>query len=50
MKTFIATLLLLTVLAALSSFVSLRDHHHAAQARESMFPKHPSGGWDQVVR
>jgi hypothetical protein len=50
MKTFIAVLSLLTLLAAASSFISLREHHHAGQAGQSIFAGFPSGGWDQVVR
>ena len=51
MKTFIAALSLLTLVAAASSYISLREHHHAAgQERQSIFPGHPSGGWDQVAK
>ena len=50
MKTFIAALSLLTLVAATSSYISLREHHHTGQGRQSIFPVHPFGGWDQVAK
>ena len=50
MKTFIAVLSLLTVVAAASSFISLPEQHHAGQAGQSILPRYPSGGWDQTAR
>jgi hypothetical protein len=50
MKTFIAALSLLTLVAAASSFISLREHRHAGQAGQSVVPGYPSGGWEQVAR
>jgi hypothetical protein len=50
MKTFIAALSLLTLVAAASSFISLQEHHHTGQAGQSIFPGYPSGGWNQAAR
>ena len=50
MKTFIAALSLLTLVAAASSFISLRHHRHAGQAGQSIFPGYPSGGLDQAAK
>ena len=50
MKTFIAALSLLTLIAIASSFISLPEHRHAGQAGQSIFPGHPSGGWDQAAK
>ena len=44
MKTFIAVLSLLTLVAAASSFISLPEHRHAGQAGQSILPL--SGGWE----
>jgi hypothetical protein len=49
MKTFVAALLLLTLLAAALSYISLPEHR-TGQGRQSTFPGYPPGGWDQVVR
>ena len=50
MKAFITALSLLTLVAAASSFISLRDHRHAGQAGQSIFPGYPSSGWDQATK
>ena len=50
MKTFIAALSLLTLIAIASSFISLPDHRHAGQAGQSIFPGYPSGGWSQAAK
>ncbi len=49
MKTFIAALCLLTLVAAASSFISIPEHRHAGQAGQSVLPGYPSGGWEQVA-
>ena len=49
MKTFIAALSLLTLVAAASSFISLPEHRYAGQAAQSIFSGYPSGGWDQAT-
>jgi hypothetical protein len=47
MKTFIAALSLLALVAAASSFISLPEHRHAGRAD---LPGYPSGGWDHAAR
>jgi hypothetical protein len=49
-RTFIAALSLLALVAAASSFVSLKEHRHAGQADRSIFPVYPSGGWERLDR
>jgi hypothetical protein len=50
MKTFIAALSLLTLVAVASSVISLRDHRHPGQTAQSISPGYPSGGWDRAAR
>jgi hypothetical protein len=50
MKTFIAALSLLTLVAAASSFISLQEPHHASQAGRSISPGYPSGGGNQAAK
>ena len=50
MKTFIAALSLLTLIAIASSFISLPEHRHIGQAGQSIFSGYPSGGWSQAAK
>jgi hypothetical protein len=50
MKTFIAALSLLTLLAAASSYFSLPEQRHPGQAGQSIVSDYPSGGSDQAAR
>jgi hypothetical protein len=53
MKTFIAALSLLALMAVASSVISLRDHRHVGQTAQSISPSSPSyasGVWDRSAK